>query len=346
MCRVLFDAGEPGTGVTNWTFSWVNASNKTRTREYFDLNLAGTRAYSELVADLGSDEWWHPTGHLRWADTPAGAQSLSNAVDHLSSWGYDVELWEAGRAGRFLEPGVRFPSGDTKVAFYRGEGWIAGRDLVHRIIDDAVRIGAEPHFGTPVTGIDVSGGEVREVVLASEQHFKVDAVVNAAGPAAREIAILVGRTLPMLDEPGVVARLQCDRVPIRRVMHAPHVELRPDGGDRVVLHSREVDALIKTGVDEADLIDRLRHLAVEVVPELTMAGLAEAKVAWRPIPVDGFPSVGAVNGLSGYYEAVTHSGITLGAITARLLAQEIMDGTVDNLMRPYRPDRLTPPRPA
>lgn len=26
---VLIDAGQPGEGVTNWSFSWVNASNKT-----------------------------------------------------------------------------------------------------------------------------------------------------------------------------------------------------------------------------------------------------------------------------------------------------------------------------
>ena len=29
---VLIDAGQPGEGVTNWSFSWVNASNKTERR--------------------------------------------------------------------------------------------------------------------------------------------------------------------------------------------------------------------------------------------------------------------------------------------------------------------------
>ncbi len=26
---VFIDAGQPGEGVTNWSFSWANASNKT-----------------------------------------------------------------------------------------------------------------------------------------------------------------------------------------------------------------------------------------------------------------------------------------------------------------------------
>jgi glycine/D-amino acid oxidase-like deaminating enzyme len=337
---VLIDAGAPGGGVTNWTFSWLNASNKTRTREYFDLNVAGLSAHRELVADLGSDGWWHPTGQLRWAGTPAGAQSLRRVADLLRSWGYDAEIWAAERAGRLLEPAVRFPGRDTEVVFCRGEGWIAGRDLVSQVIGDAVRLGAEARFGTPVTSLVMTDGQVREVVLASGERWPVDAVVNAAGPAAREIAGLVGRAVPMLDEPGFVARVRCDRVPVRRVVHAPRVALRPDGGDQVVLHSEEIDALIETGADEADLAGRLCRLAVEVVPELSTAELVGAKVAWRPIPGDGFPSVGSVDGLAGYYEAVTHSGITLGAVVGRALAQEIMDGTVDPLMRPYRPGRF------
>ncbi len=63
-------------------------------------------------------------------------------------------------------------------------------------------------------------------------------------------------------------------------------------------------------------------------------------IAWRPVPVDGFPSVGRVDDLAGYYEAVTHSGITLGPIIGRLLTQEIIDGTVDTLIAPYRPSRF------
>ena len=52
---VMIDAGRPGEGVTNWTFSWVNAANKTETREYFDLNVAGIAAHVDLAATLGRE---------------------------------------------------------------------------------------------------------------------------------------------------------------------------------------------------------------------------------------------------------------------------------------------------
>jgi glycine/D-amino acid oxidase-like deaminating enzyme len=342
---VMIDAGQPGAGVSTWTFSWVNASNKTETRAYFELNVAGMSAHRELATVLGSGGWWHQTGHLRWFDDPVAVEMLHRAVDLLRSWDYDVAWWDADRVRRLLEPEVRFPADDTEVAFYRDEGWIDGRGLVGQLIDDAVSKGAEVHAGTAVTDIVVKGDHVAEIVVSSGHRYKVDAVVNASGPAGRDVAGLVGRTFPMRDEPGLVARLRCDRVPIRRVMHTPHVQLRPDDQSQVVLHSREIDALIDPATDATDLSGRLHDLAIEVVPTLRTAELIDARVAWRPIPIDGFPSVGGVDDLAGYYEAVAHSGITLSVIIGRVLAQEIVDGTVDKLIAPYRPSRFASVEP-
>jgi glycine/D-amino acid oxidase-like deaminating enzyme len=61
----------------------------------------------------------------------------------------------------------------------------------------------------------------------------------------------------------------------------------------------------------------------------------------RPIPADGFPSVGALDDVPGYYEAIAHSGITLAAIIGEVLAQQITDGEISPLIRPYRPGRLS-----
>ncbi|NEB74599.1 FAD-binding oxidoreductase, partial [Streptomyces sp. SID14478] len=134
--------------------------------------------------------------------------------------------------------------------------------------------------------------------------------------------------------------LACAQVPVRRAMHAPHVEIRPDGDASVVLHSREVDALIDTGEEPAALGRLLHASARHVVPELDGARIARTRVARRPVPADGFPSVGAVPSVPGYYEAVSHSGITLGPVIGRLLAAEILDGERDDLLADFRPERF------
>jgi glycine/D-amino acid oxidase-like deaminating enzyme len=340
---VMIDAGQPGGGVTSWSFSWVNASNKTVTKEYFDLNVAGMAAHRDLAAVLGPGEWWHPSGHIRWFDDSDRVDELRNLVDLLRSWGYEAAVWEADRARRLLEPDVDFPSHETPVAVFGDEGWVQGRSLVDRLVRDAEKHGAELRIGSTVTGITLRDDLAGEITLAGGQRLEVDSVVNAAGPAGAQIAALVGRVLPMRHEPGIVARVRCERVPIRRAMHSPHVELRPDGENLMVVHSREIDAFIDQGHDPQELAKRLRQLAVEVVPALSACELVGSNVVMRPIPVDGFPSIGAVDGLEGYYEAISHSGITLGIILGRLLSREIVEGTVDRLLRGFRPGRFCDP---
>jgi glycine/D-amino acid oxidase-like deaminating enzyme len=147
---VLFlDRGEPGAGVTDWTFSWVNASNKTQTRDYFELSVAGMSAHYRLAGEVGADGWWHPTGHLRWAEAGGAAEALQAKVAHLTSWGYDAVLWEAETVRRLLEPAVRFPADDTPVAVYLREGWVDGRALTAKLVGHALRRGARPGGGTP-----------------------------------------------------------------------------------------------------------------------------------------------------------------------------------------------------
>ncbi|MCW8375893.1 NAD(P)/FAD-dependent oxidoreductase [Streptomyces justiciae] len=339
---VLIDAGQPGEGVTNWSFSWVNASNKTARKSYFDLNVAGMAAHCELAGIIGPDPWWHPSGHLRWAGDPAAQTRLLETTELLADWGYRVELSTGAEVRRRLEPGLAIPD-EVPVVFYPDEAWVHGRHLVRRLVEQAVSTGAELRSGTAVRAIGTAAdGSVQTVALSNGGSLDVDVVVNAAGPSASHVAGLVTRRLPMRPEPGVVARISCAQVPLHRAMHAPHIEIRPDGDGSVVLHSREIDALIDAVEDPAELGRRLHELARHAVPELGGCPIAETRVANRPIPTDGFPSVGAVPSVPGYYEAVSHSGITLGPVIGRLLASEILRGGTDELLADFRPERFAP----
>ncbi|MEU1200029.1 FAD-dependent oxidoreductase [Streptomyces sp. NPDC005813] len=339
---VFIDAGLPGEGVTNWSFSWVNASNKTVRRSYFDLNVAGMAAHRELAETIGPDPWWHPGGHLRWAGDPAAEAKFLETAELLASWDYRVEVHTGDEVRRRLEPALTVP-GRTPVLFYPDEAWVHGRHLVGRLVDRAVESGAERRFDTAVRDIGIAtDGSVRTVTLSDGSRLDVDAVVNSAGPGASQVAGLITRHLPMRREPGVVTRIGCAQVPVHRAMHAPHIEIRPDGDASMVLHSREIDALIDTGEESAELARLLHESARRVIPELGNSRIAQTRVAHRPIPADGFPSVGEVPSVPGYYEAVSHSGITLGPVIGRLLASEILTGKRDEMLADFRPERFPP----
>src|SRR5207244_7274526 len=132
-----------------------------------------------------------------------------------------------------LEPNVDALSHGMSVAVFPTEGWIDVHRFVATLLKAAIGDGAAVLLGRAVTEIVLRGDRVSGIVLADGQRYTVDAVVNAAGAAGKDVAGLVGRHLPMRDDPGVVARLACAHVPIGRVMHAPRVELRPAGPGEV-----------------------------------------------------------------------------------------------------------------
>ena len=69
----------------------------------------------------------------------------------------------------------------------------------------------------------------------------------------------------------------------------------------------------------------------------------QVMLAQRPVPQDGLPVIGAC-GPAGLHVAVMHSGITLAAITAELLAPQILDQPLSNaqaaLVSPFDPGRF------
>jgi glycine/D-amino acid oxidase-like deaminating enzyme len=238
-----------------------------------------------------------------------------------------------------LEPHVAFPDPDIPVAYFPDEGWVDAPLLTNALVSLACWNGAEVRSAIAAHSIEMEGGRVSGVRLADGEHVPVDAVVNAAGPGADLAASLVGRKLPLAPRRGLLSRVVVDGEPLRRIVHTPCVNLRPDGPGHVLLHHGSVDEKLDDR-SPAALCSELLERARSVLPALERGGILEERIGTRPIPEDGFPCVGTVSGTPGYYEAVTHSGVTLGPLIGRLLAQEVLTGETDPMLASYRPDRF------
>lgn len=331
----LLDGFYPASGTTSSSFAWINANSKTP-REYFDLNRAGMEEHLRLGDELSGAPWLHTGGNLIWV-AEADRDELERRVERLRAWGYAAEWWRPSRVNELLEPHLRFPASEVPVAFFPGEAWVDAPRLTQTLARLAVRDGAETRFGFAVESVETRSGRVSGVRLAGGEELGVDAVVNAAGPAADRVAAMVGRKLPLSPRSGLLVRVPVAGEPLRRLFHSPQVNARPDGPGRLILHHPSVDE--RLGQEEVSALSHeLLDLAREVLPALEAAG-AEGRVGVRPIPEDGLPCVGAVSNIPGYYEAVTHSGVTLGPLLGRLLAREVVAGEVHPLLAPFRPDR-------
>jgi glycine/D-amino acid oxidase-like deaminating enzyme len=343
---VLIDGAEPGSGTTSTSFAWVNANNKLP-RDYFELNLAGMHEHVRLRDELGGG-WLHPTGNLI-LPTEGELENLEKRVERLRSWSYAAEMLPASTVNGRLEPQVVFPDPKSRVAHFPDESWVDAPALTDALVQAASSNEAFTLDRDTVHGIEVGVKGVTKGVTVSLENggtVHADAVVNATGADAAPVAGMVGRELPLDVFPGLLVRVTVPGEPLSHLLHTPHINLRPDGPGYILLHHDSIDEELTDDFvgTEDPLCTELLGRALRVLPALEEAEVAEARFGLRPVPADGHSCVGGLSRLPGYYEAVTHSGVTLGPLVGRLLAREILTGEVDPLIAPFRPDRFAETR--
>lgn len=338
---ILVDRGWPGTGTTSANYAWVNANEKLP-KEYFNLNHAGLEEYMRLQRELPGAPLFHQGGNLSWTTNEDGSRELEERVERLHSWGYEAHWRKGSEVNSDLEPQIAFPSKDTPVAYFPREGWVDAPLLTSRLAQLAEGEGAELRFGESLEAVRIVAGAVKSIRLSGGETLSVAALVNAGGPWADEISSLAGVPLPLSPTRGLLVSLELEEQPIRRLIHTDYVNLRPATRGRVVLHHDSVDKMLwEHPEDVQGLASALLERAISIVPVLERAKISEVQVSVRPIPEDGLSCVGEVKELSGYYEAVTHSGVTLGPLLGRLLAEEIASGEPSSLLSFFQAERFS-----
>jgi glycine/D-amino acid oxidase-like deaminating enzyme len=97
-----------------------------------------------------------------------------------------------------------------------------------------------------------------------------------------------------------------------------------------------------------DGVNSLRSAALELVPSLARETVAATWAGLRPFVADGLPVIGRVEEFKNLFVATGHyrNGILLAPLTAQLIANLVMDGTVDPEAEIFSPERLKKQRTA
>jgi glycine/D-amino acid oxidase-like deaminating enzyme len=216
------------------------------------------------------------------------------------------------------------------------------------MLDAARRHGAQVRTGAQVARVEMAGGRATGVVLASGERCPADVVVNCAGRWADTLSVgdEPDLRLPLAPTFGLLVFTPPVATCVRRIVRSAHVHLRPDGAGRLVLHMDDADATLTSTTQPSPQLPIAHDLVQRVAAVLPSIGPVDpeaVRIGVRPIPTDGLSAVGPLPGLSGYYVVVTHSGVTLSPILAHLAASELMSGTPEHQLEPFRPARLLAP---
>ena len=179
-----------------------------------------------------------------------------------------------------------------------------------------------------IEGGNVVGIETANGVLAADQ------VVLAAGAGTVSLAASAGIDIPVEAPPGLIVHSKPYRKVLNGLVLADELHMRQTAEHRIIAGADY------GGTDPGEEPEKAaEELFAKVKAMLRDADDLELDfftVGYRPTPKDGFPIIGRTEGAPGVYLAVMHSGVTLAPLVGLLAATEIVDGTDDPTLLPFR----------
>ncbi|HJP77061.1 MAG TPA: FAD-dependent oxidoreductase [Pseudonocardiaceae bacterium] len=340
----LLDRDDRAEATTRISFAWVNAHRK-REPHYHALNVAGMAEHHTLAARLDPHRRWHfPTGHLEFATDPEHAARIEADLRELHALDYPGQRVSREWA-RAREPWVRIPDDAETIAFFPSEGFVLPVVLNDALIDHAQALGA--HVDLRAEVLDIAEGASHLTLRCRDRPaLEVDQVVICAGRWTERLADGLGLPVPLVaaDEPASAATaFQARTAPlpieVNGVITTSVGNLRPEAGGRLVFQAHDLDTEANPDtVPPAHVTEELRRRLAGIL-RVDVAAV-RASVGRRVLPVDGLTIAGHLDARRAVYAVATHSGVTLGPLLGRLVAEELIDGRSSPLLATFGPERF------
>jgi sarcosine oxidase subunit beta len=195
---VVCEKGSLGDGSTSRALGGIRTQFSTPVN--VNLSLASLPVWESFEERFGVDIGLRQTGYLFLARTDGTADQLAAQVEMQREQGADTELLSPEAAAEVCE-GVRLEA-VTGATYNPRDGFADPYLGLQGYADAAREAGVDIRTGTTVSDIRRSGGRVVGVDLEGDgappsNAMEVDAVVNAGGPWAAEIAAMAGLDIPV-----------------------------------------------------------------------------------------------------------------------------------------------------
>jgi glycine/D-amino acid oxidase-like deaminating enzyme len=232
---------------------------------------------------------------------------------------------------RAMVPGL----GDRVVggSFCPIDGHASPLYLLRALHQDAQANGVAYRAGRKVDRIDAAPNDF--TVHSGAERFSAPRVVVAAGLGSKDLAPMVGLSMPVVPLQGQI--IITERLP-RFLEYATHVARQTEEGTVMLGDSQE-----DVGFDISTKVSVLSEIAarnVRVFPHLRDANIVRTWAALRVMSPDGYPIYEQSERFPGAFAATCHSGVTLAGAHALALAPAIMQGVLPEELGAFASQRF------
>ncbi|MGL4638020.1 MAG: NAD(P)/FAD-dependent oxidoreductase [Beijerinckiaceae bacterium] len=276
----------------------------------------------ELNAGTGQNLALRQTGGLSFCvgEEALEAKRLSIARLHnqREPWSADVRIVERRELEAML-PGVQLGRDVAGASFCPQDGECDPLAMLVALHSQIQSAGGGFHSGAKASAITRVGDVFR--VTTAKGVFEAPRLLLAAGHGARELAASVGLHAPIQPQRGQI--IVTERI-------APFL---PFAGDAI---RQTADGTVMLGATHEDVGFNLNTTvsggaavaadALKVFPDLASAGIVRTWSGLRVLTPDGCPLYAESETHPGAALITCHSGVTLAAAHARVLAPALMQG--------------------
>jgi glycine oxidase len=337
---ILIDERGAGLGATKASAGMLVPFIEGFGHPVLRLGVRSLQLYDQFIARVSRDSGFGirylRTGSLQVVTSEDSIDDLSTAAATAHDAGVACSLLDAKEI-RDAEPQI---SPDAAAGLLIHEhGFVVANELSGALLASAIKHGARVRSPERAQRIAARDGMV-EIELRTDR-VRASHAVLAAGSWSGQIEISGVSPLPVRPIRGQLLQLSSDTPPLRRVTWGSRCYLVPAGEHTILVGATVEDV----GFDERTTVAGVRDLldaATDLIPGLWQQTFAEARVGLRPATPDELPIIGRSHVIPGLVYATGHfrNGVLLAPLTARVVADLVLDGSEDEVLATTSPQRF------
>jgi glycine/D-amino acid oxidase-like deaminating enzyme len=320
--------------------------------------LESLAIHRTLEDELGRDLEFSNAGGMIVAETAEEAEYLQAKVADLQAHGLEIYYLDRNEA-REMQPAL---ADHVFGSTYCPDDSVANPlYLAVAFAEKAAELGARIHTYMPVVDLELRGDRIRRVITVGGE-IEVDAVVNACGVWAPELAQMVGVDLPIVPRRGQVYVTEPAPAFIRGMVLAAQYLMSkkmPSGDDGqgddlpagvVAYQTRRGNLLVGSTREFVGFNHHVNQLGLRKLMQGTVGLLPMARhlhvvrtfAGLRPAAPDGLPILERSPEVPNLYIAAGHEGdgIALSPITGVRIAQLITGEIEESVLAPFASSRF------
>lgn len=335
---ILIERGKPGAEAS-WAAGGILAPQVEADRpdEFFRLACASRDLYPDFAEALreetGIDVELDKSGTLYIGFTEPEEHEMRARHDWQASAGLQID-WLTGDEARALEPNI-----SPKVRYalrFPNDYQVENRRLVQALVASNQKSGVNVVTNCEVRSLRIEHERVTGVDTSSG-FFSAPTVIVAAGAWTTQI------THADIQIDPVRGQMLCFNAAqiASHVIYSSRGYLVPRRDGRLLAGSTsEAVGFDKRVTDEG--VHSIKSMAFEIAPCLADLALIDSWAGFRPHAEDNFPVIGPAEDVAGLFYATGHyrNGILLAPITAKVIADSVLNSNISSLAEKFLPARF------